>query len=78
MKQYCRYCGEASPIDLENTAYCQIKNKLFSKLQGSRVNTCKDFTFNKIDVFDLSKTYKPRELKNVSENNQISLSEVVE
>ena len=61
MKQYCRYCAHAHYGDV---VYCDIKNIIIQETTAKRVNTCKDFGFNEIDVFsygDLDKKYKPRE-----------------
>ena len=66
MKQYCRYCAYCSYAD---GCYCSKKNKPMSESAAKRVNACKDFEFNEIDVFymgDMTKTYKPR-IKKVDE-----------
>lgn len=73
MKQYCRYCGDANWYD--DSVYCHIKNTLISKSSACRVNHCKYFEFNEIDVFDIDKKYKPRTEK-ANDGQQIKLTEV--
>lgn len=67
MKQYCRYCSYCCYGDV---VYCGYKNKTMTEESAKRVNNCKHFSFNSIDVFDPDKEYKPRKEK---ETKQISL-----
>ena len=60
MKQYCRYCSNCIVGD---AVYCEALNKTMSEEKAKRVNRCKEFVFNEIDVFDLEKRYKPRKAK---------------
>ena len=60
MKQYCRYCSNCIVGD---AVYCEALNKTMSEEKAKRVNRCKEFVFNEIDVFDLEKRYKPRKEK---------------
>ena len=52
MKQYCRYCVNCIYGDV---VWCDEINKMMSESQAKRVNHCKHFVFNEIDVFDLDK-----------------------
>lgn len=61
MKQYCRYCSNCSYGDC---AYCSVKSKVMNDDAIKRVNKCKDFEFNEIDVLNENKRYKPRKEKN--------------
>lgn len=36
---------------------------MYEQDKAKRVNQCKEFVFNEIDVFDLEKRYKPRKVK---------------
>lgn len=62
MKQYCRYCANAVLIgDLE--FYCEIKQKEYRESKGKRLNKCRDFEFNPLDLYSPGYTfreYKPR------------------
>ena len=75
MKQYCRYCSHAHYGDV---VYCDVKNDTMSDESAKRVNKCKDFEFNELDVFcpydenGNSCVYKPREKK---AKRQLSLFE---
>lgn len=60
MKQYCRYCNHCINGD---AVYCEALNKTMSEEKAKRLNRCKEFVFNEIDVFDLEKRYKPRKEK---------------
>lgn len=60
MKQYCRYCSNCIVGD---AVYCETLNKTMSEEKAKRLNRCKEFVFNEIDVFDLEKRYKPRKEK---------------
>lgn len=60
MKQYCRYCANCVQVD-EDVCYCEKSRETFWGDKAKRVNKCKDFVFNEIDVFDLDRTYKPIE-----------------
>ena len=59
MKQYCRYCAYCVYGDV---AYCEVHNETMSEQKAKRVNKCKDFVFNELDVFTMNK-YKPRTIK---------------
>ena len=61
MKQYCRYCSNCSMC--VDCVCCDVKDKYMDYKQAKRVNNCKHFEFNPIDVFDLTSTYKPRKKK---------------
>lgn len=69
MKQYCRYCSHCIYGDV---AYCEELNKTMSESSAKRVNNCKHFEFNEIDVFNFGHKYKPRKQK---EEETISLFE---
>ncbi|MCI9092632.1 MAG: hypothetical protein HFF36_02440 [Coprobacillus sp.] len=58
MKQYCRYCSNCSIC--VDCVCCDVKDKYMNYEQAKRVNKCKHFEFNPIDVFDSDRTYKPR------------------
>lgn len=60
MKQYCRYCNHCIVGDV---VYCEALKITMSEEKAKRVNHCKEFDFNEIDVFDLDKRYKPRKKK---------------
>ena len=60
MKQYCRYCAHACCVE-EDVMWCEITKSTSTKKQACRVNKCKDFEFNPIDVFNINKIYKPKE-----------------
>lgn len=66
MKQYCRYCSSAIATGDDVTIYCEKYRKTKSKGSCLTVNKCKKFEFNELDVFDLSKKYKPSKPKEVS------------
>lgn len=59
MKQYCRYCAYCIYGD---HVWCEQHEKTMSEETAKKVNTCKDFEFNPIDVFTHNK-YKPRKKK---------------
>ena len=48
MKQYCRYCSNCCCGDI---CYCCVKKQTMSDEKAKRVNHCKDFEFNPLDVF---------------------------
>lgn len=60
MKQYCRYCSNCIVGD---AVYCETLKMTMTEEKAKRVNRCKQFIFNEIDVFDLDKRYKPRKVK---------------
>lgn len=60
MKQYCRYCNHCIVGDV---VYCEALKITMCEEKAKRVNHCKEFVFNEIDVFDLEKRYKPRKAK---------------
>ena len=60
MKQYCRYCSNCIVGD---AVYCETLKMTMTEEKAKRVNQCKHFIFNEIDVFDLEKRYKPRRAK---------------
>lgn len=65
MKQYCRYCSNCNWVDesadgKEQVCYCSISHNTFSGAKAKRLNKCKHFNLNPIDVFDLERTYQPR------------------
>lgn len=59
MKQYCRYCSHANQIEVD-MCYCEKYKYTMEKVKASRLNKCKDFEFNEIDVFNFGQKYKPR------------------
>ncbi|MEG2383789.1 MAG: hypothetical protein RSB39_09400 [Oscillospiraceae bacterium] len=59
MTQYCRYCSRANQVD-DGLVYCGAKNSVMNAAAAKRVNKCKAFELNEIDVFDLNKTYQPQ------------------
>lgn len=64
MKQYCRYCAHAiESCDFADIVWCDKYRKEMSHAQTKRMNRCKEFKFNEIDVFNLENRYKPREKK---------------
>lgn len=71
MKQYCRYCASACYID-DDIVYCSSTRAQRSAVNCKKVNKCKMFEFNEIDVFDLDKIYKPQK-KQSSELQQVEL-----
>lgn len=67
MKQYCRYCAEAS-IYGDEDFYCDKDRCIYHKRKSLRVNKCKDFVFCSNDLWRCDehgnfKQYKPREKK---------------
>ena len=60
MKQYCRYCSNCIVGD---AVYCEALKMTMTEEKVKRVNQCKHFIFNEIDVFDLEKRYKTRKVK---------------
>lgn len=60
MKQYCRYCANCVLVD-EDVCYCEESRKTFWCAKARRVNKCKNFVLNKLDVFNIEHTYKPIE-----------------
>lgn len=56
MKQYCRYCVLCNQVD-DDICYCSESKRTFDGAKARRVNKCKDFIFNEIDVFDLERKY---------------------
>lgn len=68
MIQYCRYCSYCCYGDV---VYCEKYKKTMAEERAKRVNKCKDFEFNEIDVFNPDHTYKERKTKD--KNNRITL-----
>lgn len=67
LKQYCRYCAEASIYGNDTFACCK-DNQLYDKSKSTRVNKCKNFVFCPNDLWRCDehgnfKQYKPREKK---------------
>lgn len=60
MKQYCRYCSHCVYGDV---VYCEVLNDTMSEKKAKRVNKCKHFELNEIDVFNINKTYKSKQTK---------------
>ena len=48
MKQYCRYCAY---LVTGNGTYCEAHEKELSDNYAKRANTCKDFSFCRIDAY---------------------------
>lgn len=64
MKQYCRYCAEAS-IYGDDTFACCKDNKLYDISKSKRANKCKNFVFCPNDLWRCDENgnfaqYKPR------------------
>lgn len=76
MKQYCRYCANAVLAESEDIIWCKIKKVTKHKSSCVRINKCKAFEFNEIDVFwigEFDKIYKPRQPRKKVVDNQIKL-----
>ncbi len=67
MNQYCRYCSWCTYGD---AVYCDKKKATMSEASAKRVNSCKNFAFNEIDVFT-GNIYKPKEEKVVKEQKTL-------
>lgn len=74
MKQYCKYCSNAHPYG-DSHCWCDVKNKMISEASASKVNNCKSFDFNEMNVFDIGQIYKPRSPRKekIDDGEQISL-----
>lgn len=48
MKQYCRYCAY---LITGNGTYCESHEEELSDNYAKRVNTCKDFSFCRVDAY---------------------------
>lgn len=71
MIQYCRYCAYMCCGDAN---YCSVKKRCYSDEHIKRTNKCKDFDLCPIDALgENTSGYKPRERKEPSPNNQMSL-----
>ena len=57
MTQYCRYCGHCF---VGNGNWCEALEKELTDSQIKRVNKCRTFAFNPMDVYDPDREYKPR------------------
>jgi len=59
--------------------HCDKVDKCFDKKQACRLNHCKHFDFNKMDVFDLEHIYKPRNThsKRVEHQKEMNIFEEV-
>lgn len=68
MKQYCRYCSNASYGDV---VYCHIKQDTINESTAKRVNKCKHFEFNEMDVFNPEHIYKPQKEKQIDKTIQM-------
>lgn len=73
MKQYCRYCANCIYGD---AVYCAEKQKTMSEETAKRVNQCKHFIFNEIDVFNFDHKYTPAKPKKENEM-QMNLFEFI-
>lgn len=73
-KKYCRYCTYCSYGDVP---YCSLKDMTMSEGKIKRLNNCKEFVFNEIDVLNPNHIYKPRK-KNQKSFEQQSLFEYKE
>ena len=69
MKKYCRYCAYCCYGDIP---YCEIKKQTMSEEKIKRVNNCKKFLFNEIDVLNPFHTYSPHKSKKI-DNKQLTL-----
>ena len=85
MNQYCRYCNHCHYGDF---CYCDVKKRTMSDKKAQRVNRCKDFEFNPLDVFcpydedGKPNYYKPqkhtkKERNEIIDNNLKALTEVM-
>ena len=74
MKQYCRYCAHAVNIEGGGTSvWCEELYKEFPADRAKRVNQCKSYIHNGLDIFSNNpdgsfREYKPREKKAKEEN----------
>lgn len=68
MKQYCKYCSNASPYG-DSYCWCDVKNKMIGEASASKVNNCKSFDFNEMNVFDIGQIYKPRSPRTAKVND---------
>ena len=73
MKQYCRYCTLCTQVD-DDICYCEKSRGTFRGTKARRVNNCKDFVFNELDVFDIEHKYKPVESKKSPKRTGTQLS----
>ena len=74
MKQYCRYCAYCCYGDIP---YCESKKNTMSEEKIKKVNNCKEFIFNEIDVLNPDHIYKPRE-KNEQIKGQTTIFDFME
>lgn len=79
MKQYCRYCSEATEsFDYENVVWCEAHRKEMTHATAKTENHCKDFRFCEIDVFNPEHRYRPVQKKEKIDYGQKELFEVAE
>lgn len=72
MHQYCRYCSRAVQIE-DDDIYCSAREQTYSAGYAKRVNSCKSFDFNRMDVFDPDNRYQPQEHRNPEDYGQTKL-----
>ena len=74
MNQYCRYCANAY-LQGDDMIWCKPKDEIRVDGQIKRLNRCKLFEFNEMDVLDIEHIYKPKPPKviYVSQYEQSSL-----
>lgn len=66
-------------------AFCKPKNEMRTEKQCSRVNRCRHFELNSVDVFDIEHEYKPGNTRRITKikadkgdcGKQINLFEVM-
>lgn len=68
LNQYCRYCAYMCCGDAN---YCEKHNECYSDSKIKRVNHCKEFAFNPIDVLNPNNKYKPRDKKDIKEEKTL-------
>ncbi len=92
MKQYCRYCTNAVDYNGEPTDFICTENakcgnngagRMYPAKKAKRINHCKHFEFNTLDVFYTTygeREYKPRNnvrrVANKVKVNQLSLFDI--
>ena len=73
MTQYCRYCAHCVT---GNGIFCTERAKEMTERKAKRTNHCPYFAFVKIDAFDYSKEYRPRQ-KAIETLSNISIDEIL-
>lgn len=68
MKKYCRYCCHCI---LGDCYYCTAKEKVLGRVD--KVVACNDFVLSELGDVETGRQYQPRQPKEKSNNEQISL-----